>query len=153
MVSTRRQAHQRALVTGGCGFLGRHLVQQLLESGRYEVTVLDIRKGDEEGREGLHYLVGDLRKLEDVVAATKGGSRGQGGPGGKAGSWACHGCGGTKKAWVPGRFRGGLRVEGGLRVLGMLWGWGVNKGAWHAEGVVAGTQETWRCPQAGWGGS
>jgi nucleoside-diphosphate-sugar epimerase len=32
-----------ALVTGGSGFLGQHLVQQLVDSGKWDVTVFDIR--------------------------------------------------------------------------------------------------------------
>ncbi|KAG2499075.1 hypothetical protein HYH03_003258 [Edaphochlamys debaryana] len=61
---------QRALVTGGAGFLGRHVVQQLLDSGRYEVTVFDVRPLEQPKPHAS--IVGDLRKPEDVTAAVKG---------------------------------------------------------------------------------
>ena len=31
-------------MTGGAGFLGQHLVQQLIDSGNWDVTVFDIRE-------------------------------------------------------------------------------------------------------------
>ena len=33
----------KCLVTGGAGFLGQHLVTQLVESGNWDVVVFDIR--------------------------------------------------------------------------------------------------------------
>ncbi len=63
-------AKRRCLVTGGSGFLGRHLVQQLLDSGRWDVTVFDIRPL--EGEERATCVVGDLRKRSDVEAAVQG---------------------------------------------------------------------------------
>lgn len=60
----------RALVTGGAGFLGRHVVQQLLDSGKYEVTVFDIRPLDNPKPHAS--IVGDLRKPDDVQAAVQG---------------------------------------------------------------------------------
>eukprot|EP00877_Chromochloris_zofingiensis_P012102 jgi/Chrzof1/7145/Cz02g12220.t1 len=59
----------RALVVGGAGFLGKHIVQQLLDSKRYQVRVFDIR---ECGIKGIEMVTGDLTKLEDVIAASKG---------------------------------------------------------------------------------
>lgn len=73
---TRQQASSvaptmvpRALVVGGAGFLGKHIVQQLLDSKRYQVRVFDIR---ECGIKGIEMVTGDLTKLEDVIAASKG---------------------------------------------------------------------------------
>jgi nucleoside-diphosphate-sugar epimerase len=59
-----------ALVVGGAGFLGRHIVSQLLESRRYaSVRVFDIRPC---GLPGADERVGDLRKPSDVAAAVDG---------------------------------------------------------------------------------
>ncbi len=60
----------RCLVTGGCGFLGLHLVRQLLEDGRFEVSVFDVRPTDVP--KGAHMIVGDLRSTSSVDAAVKG---------------------------------------------------------------------------------
>lgn len=68
MVATRSQK-QSCLVTGGSGFLGRHLVSQLLETGKCNVTVFDIRSF---GDSRVKCIVGDLRKLEDVTKACAG---------------------------------------------------------------------------------
>lgn len=83
MVTTRRASFKEvngasgdkklALVTGGGGFLGRHIVEQLLANGRYDVRVFDIRAPPANSADPrFDYVVGDLRKPEDVVAACKG---------------------------------------------------------------------------------
>lgn len=72
MVSTRRSSvagRKKCLVTGGAGFLGKHLVEQLLASGKYEVVIFDIRDA---GDARVTSIVGDLRKPEQVQAAVAG---------------------------------------------------------------------------------
>ncbi|XP_025088526.1 sterol-4-alpha-carboxylate 3-dehydrogenase, decarboxylating-like isoform X3 [Pomacea canaliculata] len=57
------------LVIGGCGFLGQHLCERLLERG-YSVRVFDIRKTFE--NEKITFIIGDLCKKEDLMAAIQG---------------------------------------------------------------------------------
>jgi sterol-4alpha-carboxylate 3-dehydrogenase (decarboxylating) len=61
----------KALVTGGSGFLGQHLVRQLAETGKYDVTIFDIREGAYKSAD-VSTVVGDLRKPESVADACKG---------------------------------------------------------------------------------
>ena len=56
-----RVQSKRCVVVGGCGFLGRHMVEQLLERG-YHVNVFDIRTTFEEER--VHFFTGDVCKRE-----------------------------------------------------------------------------------------
>lgn len=48
-------------MVGGCGFLGRHIVDKLLEKG-YQVNVFDIRKSFEDAR--VKFFIGDLLHKE-----------------------------------------------------------------------------------------
>lgn len=63
----------KCLVTGGSGFLGRHLVSQLLASGQYDVSVFDLRPMTDRD-EAVSMIVGDLTKPHDVNMACKGNS-------------------------------------------------------------------------------
>lgn len=57
------------LVIGGCGFLGRHLCEHLLERG-YTVRVFDIRKTFE--NEKIAFVTGDLCNEDDLRQALEG---------------------------------------------------------------------------------
>ncbi|KAI8834308.1 3beta-hydroxysteroid dehydrogenase [Chytridium lagenaria] len=61
---------ETCLVIGGCGFLGRVIVNQLLESAKWNVRIFDLRKTFDDDR--VEFMVGDITKLEDVLMATKG---------------------------------------------------------------------------------
>ena len=71
-------SYNRILVTGGAGFIGSHLVDELVKEG-FEVTVLDdlstgrienIKHHLEEGK--IRFVVGDIRSREDVEEALEG---------------------------------------------------------------------------------
>ena len=63
-------AYQKALVTGRCGFIGAHLVAELLSMGK-DVRVFDnLSTGSEERLvPGPEVVRGDLRNAEEVAAA------------------------------------------------------------------------------------
>lgn len=66
----------KILVTGGCGFIGHHLVKHLLSSG-YNVSVLDNQeRGNigylEDVKDNIEYYNGDIRNYSDVYKASKG---------------------------------------------------------------------------------
>jgi len=68
---------KRALVTGGAGFIGSHLVDRLIED-RYEVRVLDnLSTGSLEnikghlGRRGFHFMKGDIANPSALRRALK----------------------------------------------------------------------------------
>ncbi|MFD8493377.1 NAD-dependent epimerase/dehydratase family protein [Amycolatopsis sp. NPDC059657] len=57
----------RAVVTGGCGFVGSHLVERLVARGD-EVTVFD-GLTPSHPVEGVRYVAGDIRNLADLTEA------------------------------------------------------------------------------------
>eukprot|EP00042_Codosiga_hollandica_P046690 m.494037 g.494037 ORF g.494037 m.494037 type:complete len:344 (+) comp57287_c0_seq2:57-1088(+) len=57
------------LVVGGCGFLGRHMAEQLLARG-FKVTVFDVRKTFENS--SIRFVIGDLCNQADVSTALEG---------------------------------------------------------------------------------
>jgi UDP-glucose 4-epimerase len=58
----------RALVTGGAGFLGRHVVGRLLQDG-FDVTSIDVK---EHGHPGVRTVVADLLDQDSVIEAAAG---------------------------------------------------------------------------------
>jgi len=73
--------HQVAVVTGGAGFIGSHVVDLLLDRG-YEVRVIDNLVGGREvnlahhaGNPKLHFLKSDIRTLEAGASMFKGADR------------------------------------------------------------------------------
>ena len=57
----------RVLVIGGCGFLGHHIVQHLLDAGVAHVSVLDLRT-DRNRLANVKYYDGDITSEADVDA-------------------------------------------------------------------------------------
>jgi UDP-glucose 4-epimerase len=65
----------KILITGGAGFIGRHLADHLVRSEDYEVTVIDneslgARKHLDETR--VRFIAGDLRHRDDLRGALEG---------------------------------------------------------------------------------
>ncbi len=60
---------KRILITGGCGFIGRHLVNGFVEDG-FDVSVLDYNS--EPFRADVHFLNVDIRDKNAVIDACQG---------------------------------------------------------------------------------
>ncbi|XP_078682662.1 sterol-4-alpha-carboxylate 3-dehydrogenase, decarboxylating-like [Branchiostoma floridae x Branchiostoma belcheri] len=65
-MATRSRKGKKCTVIGGCGFLGRYIVERLLEEG-YSVSVFDIAKTFEDDR--VKFFVGDLCQEKDLAPA------------------------------------------------------------------------------------
>jgi len=66
---------KKVLVTGGAGFIGRHLADHLVRHGGYEVTVIDNESLGERRHLDLttvRFLEGDLRSRDDLRTALDG---------------------------------------------------------------------------------
>uniref|UniRef100_A0A8B9H086 Sterol-4-alpha-carboxylate 3-dehydrogenase, decarboxylating n=3 Tax=Astyanax mexicanus TaxID=7994 RepID=A0A8B9H086_ASTMX len=68
MATRIRSSSKRCAVVGGSGFLGRHLVEKLVEKG-YSVSVFDIRQSYE--LPGVTFHQGDLCNKQDLLVALR----------------------------------------------------------------------------------
>ena len=63
------------LVTGGCGFIGSHLVEKLVEAGSIVTILDDLSSGNKENIEKVtdkvFYMQGDITDFETCLQATK----------------------------------------------------------------------------------
>ena len=62
---------ERALVTGGTGFVGVHLVRTLVDQG-YEVVALDVEEPDAAFPPEASFVRGDVCRRSDVASAARG---------------------------------------------------------------------------------
>jgi UDP-glucose 4-epimerase len=66
---------KRALVTGGAGFLGHHIVKELVKNN-VRTTVFDISEtvhpADEGTESGIEYIIGDINDIEALSDAMQG---------------------------------------------------------------------------------
>ncbi|KAG8163219.1 hypothetical protein KVR01_006516 [Diaporthe batatas] len=65
---TKKISLSPAIVTGGCGFLGSHLVEQLLKDPECQVHILDIET-DRNRLPGATYHICDITSVDDVKSA------------------------------------------------------------------------------------
>ena len=72
--SLARRPQPVVLVTGGTGFLGRHLVAQLVESGALNVRVMATHAPTWLIEQGVETIEGSITSPDDVARATEGAS-------------------------------------------------------------------------------
>ena len=59
----------KVLVTGGCGFIGRNLIERLIESGHSVTSYDNYMSGRETSKTpGVKYIDGDTREISSVLA-------------------------------------------------------------------------------------
>lgn len=64
---------RRALVTGGCGFIGSHIVEKLLENGKEVIVYDNLSVGKKENiSESVRLVEGDIRDLDSLKRVMKG---------------------------------------------------------------------------------
>src|SRR6266700_7859287 len=67
----RKEARMRILVTGAGGFIGHHLVRDLVCRGHY-VRGVDIKKPEYEPTAAQEFAIADLRCWQNCLDATNG---------------------------------------------------------------------------------
>ncbi|KAJ3290533.1 hypothetical protein HDU79_003148 [Rhizoclosmatium sp. JEL0117] len=69
-LTTPPQQTESWIVVGGCGFLGRRIVEMLLDRGETNVAVFDIRKTFDDAR--VQFFTGDISNAADLERAFEG---------------------------------------------------------------------------------
>lgn len=59
--------NKQYVVIGGCGFLGRHIVEYLLKRGEKNIRVMDVRIN--KFSPVPEFMQGDITKIEDCIRA------------------------------------------------------------------------------------
>lgn len=71
IVAKRKKGNEEVFcVIGGCGFLGRAIVEELLKRENVKIKIFDLRKTFENN--AIQFFTGDIRKLEDLLPAFEG---------------------------------------------------------------------------------
>lgn len=65
-MSTSKESY---LIIGGCGFLGRHIVERLVARGEPAVAVFDLVQRHHD--KNIQFFTGDLCEIEDLNKAIK----------------------------------------------------------------------------------